>query len=177
MLFHKESREGRFRKLAQRIEKVRRDDEADVRQRAEIALKRKQALVILWEICRNFAGQLNRYIEQDRLDLAPPEPPCDISEDTPLQLLLNLRGRVLLLDVRVPSNLISADNFRKPYILEGEVRFFNQKLLEEERIEEHSIFFCHEEGPHGAWLYWNSRSYSSGRLDENYLADLLEQIL
>jgi len=177
MLFHRESREQRFRKLARRIEEVRRNDEADARRRSEIAEKRMQALLMLWEVCRNFADHLNRHIGQERVDLAPSDPPVDISEDSSVQLLLNLRGRVLLLDIRTPSDLVSSDNFRKPYILEGEVRFFNQKLLDEERVEEHAVFFCHEEGPRGAWLYWNSRSYTSGRLDEDYLAGLLEQIL
>jgi hypothetical protein len=111
------------------------------------------------------------------VDLAPPDPPADINEDSSVQLLLNLRGRVLLLDIRVPSNLVSTDNFRKPYILEGEVRFFNQKLLDEERVEEHAVFFCPGETRQGAWMYWNSRSYTSGHLDEDYLAGLLEQIL
>jgi len=177
MLFHRESREERFGKLARRVEEVRRNDEADARRRSEIAEKRVQALLMLWEICRNFADHLNRHIEQEQVILAPPDPPADINEDNSAQLLLSLHGRVLLLDIRIPSDLVSSDNFRKPYILEGEVRFFNQKLLDEERVEEHAVFFCHEEGPGGAWLYWNSRSYTSGRLDEDYLAGLLEQIL
>ena len=37
------------------------------------------------------------------------------------------------------------------YILEGEVRFFSQELLEEEHVEEHveehGIFFCPDERP------------------------------
>ena len=90
---------------------------------------------------------------------------------------MNVRGRILLLDIGAPADLVANDNFKKPYILEGEVRIFNQELLEEERVEEHGIFFCPGEGPQGSWMYWNGRAYKSGYVDETYLASLLEQIL
>lgn len=175
--FGKHGRDERFQKLARRIEELRRKDEATLQRRQHISKRRGEAIRQLWEICGNFAQRLNSYIEEDRIQLSPGEAPEEFPEENQIQLLLNVRGRILLLDIRGPSNLVSNDNFKKPYILEGEVRFFNQELLEDERVEEHGIFFCPGEGPDGAWLYWNGRSYKSGRVDETYLASLLEQIL
>ena len=173
----KHPRDERFQKLARRIEELRRKDEATLERRKQISKRRREAIQRLWEVCGSFAAHLNSYIEQDPLQLSPSEPPNDFPEDNQLQLLMNVRGRILLLDIRAPANLVSSDNFKKPYILEGEVRFFNQELLEDERVEEHEIFFCPGEGPDGTWMYWNGRSYKSGPVDENYLASVLEQIL
>lgn len=166
-----------MQKLAGRIEELRRKDEVIYRHRDKVRQQRTEGIRRLWEICRLFAEHLNSYVGEDRLELSPADPPQEISDDTQVQLLLNVRGRVLLLDIRPPNSLVAAENFKKPYILEGEVRFFNQELLEDDRVEEHGVFFCPSEGQDGAWLYWNGRTYKSGRVDEDYLAGLLEQIL
>ncbi len=169
--------EARFRKLAQRIEELRLKDEALERSRCKVLDDRRQAVRKLWETCRNFADQLNKYAGDDKIELSPNQPPNDCPDEQAVELILNVRGRVLLLDLRAPANLISSDNFKRPYILEGDVRFFNQELLESNRVEEHSIFFCPDEGPRGDWLFWNVRTYKIGPVDENYFASLLEQIL
>ena len=175
--FRKRPRDDRFQKLAHRIEELRRKDEAAHERRTQIGQRRTEAIQRLWHICSNFANHLNSYVEHDQMRLSPPEPPGEFPEGNHLQLLMNVRGRILLLDIGAPADLVANDNFKKPYILEGEVRFFSQELLEEEHVEEHGIFFCPDEGPQGTWMYWNGRNYKSGRVDENYLASLLEQIL
>ncbi len=177
MAYGKNPHDERFQKLARRIEELRRKDETAHQRRMQIAAQRTQAVRQLWETCNTFVEHLNSYVEQDRLELSPAEPPDQISEDYQVQLLLNVRGRVLLMDIRAPTNLVATDNFKKPYILEGEVRFFNQELLEDDRVEEHGIFFCPGEGKGGAWMYWNGRTYKGGRVDQDYLAGLLEQIM
>ena len=50
-----------------------------------------------------------------------PIPPGDFPEDSQLQFLMNVRGRILLLDIGAPADLVGNDNFKKPYILEGVV--------------------------------------------------------
>ncbi len=178
MLFDpKAAREARFRKLAHRIEELRLKDVAIQQLRSQILDQRTQAVQRLWETCRSFASQLNAFAPEDKIELSPSEAPADFPDDQTLELMLNVRGRVLLVALRAPSNLVSSDNFKKPYILEGDVRFFNQELLENDRVEEHGIFFCPNEGREGGWLYWNVRTYRSGVADEDYFASLLEQIL
>ena len=175
--FGKHARDDRFQKLSRRIEELRRKDEAAQERRSQICKRRAEAIHQLWHICSGFARHLNSYIEHDPLHLSPSDPPGDFPENSQLQLLMNVRRRILLLDIGAPAALVGNDNFKKPYILEGEVRLFNQELLEEERVEEHGIFFCPGEGSQGAWMYWNGRTYKSGHVDETYLASLLDQIL
>lgn len=175
--FSRQNSDERYRRLAQRIEELRRKDETAHQHRDRIRRQRIEGVRRLWETCRGFADRLNKFIQEDHLELSPIEPPGEVSDDSQLQLLLNVRGRVLLLDIRTPNSLVASDNFKKPYILEGEVRFFNQESLEDDRVEEHGVFFCPDEDRGGAWYYWNGRTYKSGRVDEEYLAGLLEQIL
>ena len=177
MAFGKHSSEERYQRLAGRIEALRRKDEAAHQHRVQIRHQRREGARRLWETCRTFAERLNAYVAQDHIELSPADPPEEISEDNQVQLLLNVRGRVMLLEIRAPGMLVAAENFKKPYILEGEVRFFNQELLEDDRVEEHGIFYCPAEDKDGAWLFWNGRTYKSGRVDEEYLAGLLEQII
>ena len=178
--------EDRYRRLAQKIEELRRQDEAFLARRNEITRQRDQAVRELHQICRRFTEHLNSYIKQDHLDLLPPELPEELDEDCRLQIMLNVRGRVLLIALEAPASLVSTDSFRKPYILQGEVRFFNQELLDDSRVEEHGLYFCPGEGGRdgpkggarrGAWVFWNGRNYKSGPVDEDYLAGLLEQIM
>jgi hypothetical protein len=173
----KSGREERFRKLAGRIEELRRKDEEAFESRRRVLEARRTAVQRLWDTCRNFSDLLNGYIGETRVVLTPPEPPEEYDEDRPTQFVLNARGRILLLELRVPSHLVSRENFNKPYIFEGDIRFFNQELLESERVEEHSLFFCPGEGDSGEWVFFNGRSYKSGVVDVDYLASLLEQIL
>lgn len=175
--------EDRFVRLAKKIEGLRHKDESAAARRREILRLRGLAAGHLHKICAGFAARVNAVLKEDQVDLVPVEPP-GIVEDTNQQIMLNVRGRILLITLEAPSSLASTDNFRIPYILQGEVRFFNQELLDESLVEEHGLFFCPGEGPkddkgrrQGAWLYWNSRNYKSGPVDEDYFAGLMEQIM
>lgn len=178
--------EDRFKRLALKIEELRRKDEAALVRRREIIHRRDLAARELHEICRRFAERLNSHVKDDRLELIPPEFPEQQDEDAPVQIMLNVRGRVLLIALEAPTSLVSTDSFRKPYILHGELRFFNQELLDEARVEEHGLYYCPGEGPRdasraggrrGSWLFWNGRNYRSGPVDEDYLAAMLEQLM
>ena len=176
--------EDRFRRLAQKIEALRRKDESNAARRTQIVRQRDAAARQLHQICCRFADRLNSHIKEDRVDLVPAEMPEEMDDECRQQIMLNVRGRVLLIALEAPSALVSTDNFRKAYILQGEVRFFNQELLDEALVEEHGLFFCPSEGPkdtqghrQGAWLFWNGRNYKSGPVDEEYLAGLLEQLM
>ena len=175
--------EDRFQRLAQKIETLRRKDDAAAHRRNEILAQRGVAVQRLHEICTQFVARINTMLKDDQLDLVPVDPP-ECVDDCNLQIMMNVRGRILLINLEAPASLASTDNFRKPYILQGEVRFFNQELLDEALVEEHGLFFCPGEGNkdaqgrrEGAWLYWNARNYKSGPVDEAYLAGLMEQLM
>src|SRR5258707_793509 len=156
----------RIPRLARKIEDLR---------RSEIHHQRQEAVARLHCVCAKFVAEINSLIKDDQMLLVPAEFAGDPGDDCRMQFMLNVRGRVLLIDLEPPASLISTELFRKPYILQGEVRFFNQELLDDSRVEEHGLFFCPNEGlkdatgrRQGAWLFWNGRSYSSGPVDDEY---------
>lgn len=176
--------DDRIRRLARKIEDLRRKDETTAARRLEIHRQRQEAARKLHEVCECFVAQVNGLIKEDQMMLVPNEFSGEATEDNHIQFMLNVRGRVLLIDLEPPSSLVSTELFRKPYILQGEVRFFNQELLDDSRVEEHGIFFCPNEGVKdgngrraGSWLFWNGRSYKSGPVDDGYLAELMEQLM
>src|ERR1022692_49988 len=176
--------DDRIRRLARKIEDLRRKDETTAARRAEVHRQRQEAAERLHKICECFVEQVNGMIKEDQMMLVPGEFSNETSEDSRMQFMLNVRGRVLLIDLEPPPSLVSTELFRKPYILQGEVRFFNQELLDDSRVEEHGIFYCPNEGAKdasgrraGAWLFWNGRSYKSGPVDDGYLAELMEQLM
>jgi hypothetical protein len=180
--------DDRIRRLARKIEDLRRKDETASARRHEIHRQRQQAAERLHKICECFVEQVNGMIKEDQMMLVPGEFSTEIGPeggaDGRMQFMLNVRGRVLLIDLEPPPSLVSTELFRKPYILQGEVRFFNQELLDDSRVEEHGIFYCPNEGAKdangrrtGAWLFWNGRSYKSGLVDDGYLAELMEQLM
>jgi len=176
--------EDRIRRLARKIEDLRRKDESAAARRREIQRQRLEAARQLHCVCHTFVGKINELIKEDQMSLVPGEFSDETVEDCRWQYMLNVRGRVLLIDLEPPPSLVSTELFRKPYIMQGEVRFFNQELLDDSRVEEHGLFFCPGEGGKdangrrlGAWLFWNGRSYKSGPVDDAYLAELMDQLM
>jgi hypothetical protein len=176
--------EDRIRRLARKIEDLRRKDESSAMRRREIGRQRLEAARQLHSVCQCFVGKINELIKEDQMSLVPGDFSGETTEDCRWQYMLNVRGRVLLIDLEPPPSLVSTELFRKPYIMQGEVRFFNQELLDDSRVEEHGLFFCPGEGlkdasgrRQGAWLFWNGRSYKSGPVDDAYLAELMEQLM
>jgi hypothetical protein len=176
--------EDRIRRLARKIEDLRRKDESSAARRNDIHRQRQQAAERLHGLCDKFVARVNALIKEDQLILVPSEFPSETSDECRLQFMINVRGRVLLIDLEPPPSLVSTELFRKPYILQGEVRFFNQELLDDSRVEENGLFFCPNEGAkdgagrrQGEWLFWNGRTYKSGPVDDEYLAELMDQLM
>src|SRR5579871_500283 len=176
--------EDRIRRLARKIEDLRRKDESSATRRKEIHRQRVEAARILHCVCETFVGNVNKLIKEDQMSLVPGEFAGEGVEDSRWQYMLNVRGRVLLIDLEPPPQLVSTELFCKPYIMQGEVRFFNQELLDDSRVEEHGLFYCPGEGVkdssgrrQGALLFWNGRSYKSGPVDDSYIAELMEQLM
>src|SRR5436309_7019757 len=77
---------------------------------------------------------------------------------------------------RATPELVSTEDFRVPYTLEGTVRAFNQELLDKDLIEEQLIFFTLEHHKK-MWRFFDARTYRSGPFDQEYLISLMEQLL
>ena len=80
------------------------------------------------------------------------------------------------LEFEVTPELVSTEDFRIPYTLQGFVRGFNQELLEKDLIEEQLIFYTLEK-PQPIWRFFDVRTHRSGRFDQEYLISLMERLV
>ena len=89
---------------------------------------------------------------------------------------INLRGRLLQLEFAATGELYEDDDFKRPYVLRGAVRSFNQDLLDRNAIDEQLIFYCPNPGG-AAWYFLDTRTYRTGRVAEDYLILGMERLL
>ena len=89
---------------------------------------------------------------------------------------INARGRILQVEFKATAELVSTEEFRVPYTLEGTVRAFNQSLLDKDLIEEQLLFYTLEEH-RKMWRFFDARTYRTGPFDREYLISLMEEIV
>ena len=170
-------RDVRLKKLAQRIDDLAARDEVVLRHAREIAALRRAAAADLYAICTDFVNSLNRLLAQCEVQLDPMMYGDESFHDDSINLMqINVRGRILQVAFRATPELVSTEDFRVPYTLEGTVRAFNQVLLDKDLIEEQLIFFTLENHKK-MWRFFDARTYRSGPFDQEYLIGLMEQLL
>ena len=172
-----QARNARLKKLAHRIDTLADKDEESMRHAREVAAMRRAAASELYAICAEFAAALNRLLERSEVVLDPPEYTSEgFREETANLIQMNVRGRILQVQFHATEELISTEDFRVPYTLEGTVRAFSQELLEKDLIEEQLIFFTVEKQKR-MWRFFDARTYRSGPMDQEYLIGLMEQLI
>jgi hypothetical protein len=170
-------RDVRLKRLAESIDSLLEKDDLLLRRAREIADLRRSAAATLFDICAGFVQSLNRMLERSAIDLDPSQfGPDSFQEDIPNLIQINVRGRILQITFRATPELVSTEDFRIPYTLEGTVRAFNQELLDKEIIEEQLIFFTLENSRR-MWRFFDARTYRSGPFDADYLIGLMEQLI
>jgi len=87
-----------------------------------------------------------------------------------------VRGRILQVEFHATPDLLSTEEFRVPYTLEGFVRAFNQELLDKNLIEQQLLFYT-VEPDRRMWRYFDARTYHTGPFDRGYLLSLMERIV
>ena len=65
---------------------------------------------------------------------------------------------------RLSAQLVSTEKFLVPYVLEGEVRTYNQRMLERFEVNSRMLFFCVEAGTAG-WRFFDWRTRHTGPVD------------
>lgn len=167
----------RLKRLALRIGRLTEKDQAQIRHEEEVTEMRRRAAVELYGICEKFVAAVNGLVEESAVELSPADFWLEsFRDDRPNLFQINVRGRIVQLEFSAPDRLISTENFRVPYILEGSVRCFNQAFLDRDAIEEQSLFFCLEKNRR-VWRYFNNRTYHTGVIEQDFLIGLLEQVL
>lgn len=171
------ARDARLKRLADSIEALARKDEGLLRRTREIAALRRAAAADLHAICADFVGSVNRLLAHTEVELDPAAYSADSFQvELPTLVQINVRGRILQVSFSATAELVSTEDFRVPYTLQGAVRAFNQELLEKDIIEEQLIFYTLEDHKR-MWRFFDARTYRSGPFDQEYLIGLMEQLL
>jgi hypothetical protein len=172
-----QTREARLRRLAASIDSLAEKDEGVLQRAREIAAVRRAAAVDLYAICADFVASVNRLLARMEVELDPPSFGAgSFQEDLANLLQINVRGRILQVSFSATAELVSTEDFRVPYTLEGTVHAFNQELLDKDIIEEQLIFYTLENHKK-MWRFFDARTYRSGPFDQEYLIGLMERLL
>jgi hypothetical protein len=168
---------SRLQRLAAHIESLEEKDRLVLKHAREMAALRRSAAAGLHAICAEFVASLNAMLAHAELRLDPPDFPLErFEEHLPTLIQISVRGRILQVAFTATCELVSTEDFRIPYTLEGSVRAFNQELLEKELIEEQLLFYTLEK-PANMWRFFDARTYRSGPFDQAYLVSLMEEIM
>jgi len=170
-------RDARTKRLAQSIDALAEKDESFLRHAREIAALRRTAAAGLYAICSDFVDSLNRLLSRSEMILDPfGFPPEAFQEDAKNLFQINVQGRILQVEFEASPELVSTEDLRIPYILQGGVRAFNQELLDRSLIEEQLLFYTLEKD-RKMWRFFDPRTYRSGPFDQEYLTSLMEQLI
>jgi hypothetical protein len=166
-----------LQKLAQRIRSLTETDERRLRRVQEVEAVRRAAARELHSVCADFVAAVNAILDDHVVMLDPPEfGAAAYNDDSPNLLQINIHGRILQVTFAATAELVSTEDFRIPYVLEGSVRAFNQEMLDKDLIEEQPLYYTMERN-RNMWRYFETRTYHSGPFDRNYLISVMEQIL
>ncbi len=169
--------DARLKRLAQNIDRLAEKDERSVRRAREIRAMRRFAASTLHRLCLDFVLSVNRLLSHGEVVLDPPDyPDSRFSEDSANLIQMNVRGRILQVAFEATLDLLSTEDFRIPYTLQGSIRAFNQELLDKDLIEEQLIFYTVEKSSN-QWRFFDARTYRSGPFDNEYLISLMEQLI
>lgn len=131
----------------------------------------------LHEVCLSFVEAVNERLSRPTLVLDPAGYSGeDFTGGAPTLFQINLRGRLLQIEFRATEDLTSTEDFRRPYILTGALRTFNQDFLVRDTVNEKSLFYCLD-GDGGVWHYFDPKTYGSGLLTREFLADEMTRLL
>ena len=166
------SQHDAFGKLARQIDAARKAErflvDAD-----EVAGLRRSGASELHRICTGFVSSVNSELSESAIDLSPATWDPAMFRETGANLIqIGSQGRVMQIAFEATSQLFSTDKFRVPYVLEGEVRSYNQKMLEHFEIRSRLLFFCVGETTTG-WRYFDWRNLHTGPVDSELLVDLM----
>lgn len=176
--FHRTpARDARLKRLAEKIEALAERDQVYLDHAREIAGLRRRAALELHSICADFVVSVNHLLTRAEITLDPPDFSEEAFQDVGQNLMqINARGRILQVEFSATDDLVSTEDFRIPYIIDGTVRAFNQELLEKDLIEEQLLFFTLEKERH-MWRFFDARTYRSGPFDLEYLVSVMELLL
>jgi hypothetical protein len=162
-------------RLARQIHATQRAERFLVRAE-EIADLRRRGACELHRLCTEFVSSVNGRLSGAALDLSPPTYSSDAFRESGANLIqIGSQGRQMQILFEATPNSVSTEKFAIPYVVEGEVRTYNQRMLERFDVRTLLIFFCVAEET-TIWRFFDWRTRSTGNVDGKLLASLMEPL-
>ncbi len=169
--------DDRLRRLAQQIDGLAEKDERLLQRAREIAAQRRRGACELHRVCADFVASVNSLLSRAAVELAPAEFHDESFRDPGVNLIqINVQGRLVQIEFLATDELVSTQKFKTPYILEGEVRTYNQEMLERLEFQVQQLFYCTEKD-RNVWRCFDSRTYRAWRFDQDFLIGLMELLV
>jgi hypothetical protein len=141
-----------------------------------VADLRRRGASELYRICSEFVASVNHALADSMLELSPAEYTPEMFRESGANLIqISSQGRQMQITFSAGPQLVSTEKFLIPYVLEGEVRTYNQRMLERLEIRNQLLFFSIEAGE-ASWRYYDWRSAHTGRVDRALLVNLMEPL-
>ena len=142
----------------------------------EVANLRRRGACELHRICADFVSSVNTTLSEAALDLSPTTFPPEMFRESGVNLIqISSQGREIQFAFEAPSQMVSTEKFLVPHIREGEVRTYNQAMLERFEIRSQLLFFCVQEDTAG-WRFFDWRTRHTGPVTPELLAVLMEPL-
>jgi len=169
------AQEDSIARLARQIDAARKA-ERFVLSEDEVASLRRNGAFALHRICSDFVGSVNSKLTEGVLDLSPAAFTPETFRPTGANLIqIGSQGRQMQVAFESTGELFSTEKFLVPYILEGEIRTYNQEMLERFEIRSRLVFFCVSELTPG-WRFFDWRTRHTGPVDGDLLVSLMEPL-
>jgi hypothetical protein len=162
-------------KLARQIDAAKKTERSSV-DADEVAALRRRGACELHSLCAEFVSSVNSKLSQAALDLSPPAYTLDMFEESGVNLFrIGSQGREMQIAFQAAPQLVSTEKFLIPYVLEGEVRTYNQRMLERFEIRSQALFFCLE-GDNFRWRFFDWRTSHTGPVGSELLVSLMGRL-
>ena len=162
-------------RLARQIDATRKAERFLV-DAAEVAKLRRHGTTELHGICAEFVSSVNSRLSEAVLELSPPTYVPEMFQAPGVNLIqISSQGRQMQIAVEATRQLVSTEKFVIPHILEGEVRTYNQRMLERSEIRSQQLFFC-VENETAVWRFYDWRTLRTGPVSSELLAGLMEPL-
>ena len=160
------------RRLARQIEAASKSERFSVDAEAVGGLRQRGAAE-LHRVCAEFVSSVKKNLSEAEIELAPPAYSPETFREAGVNVMqISSQGRQVQITFSAGAQLVSTTKFRIPYVLEGEVRAYNQKMLERFEIVTLSVFYCVGEEVSG-WRFYDWRTLHTGPVSQDFLVELM----
>ena len=162
-------------RLARQIDAAKKADYCVVDADCVAALRRRGACD-LHSICAQFVASVNSKLTEASLDLSPSIYSEENFRESGVNLIrMGTEGREIQIAFGATPQLFSTEKFLTPYVLEGEVRAYNQTMLQHFAIRSLALFFCIEPD-NATWRFSDWRTKRAGSVSSDLFVELMGRL-